>query len=363
MKGAKFMRNYRDIDSTLTMDGKSARNYFMRWATLLVALAFVVLFTGCGWGGTAESGGITVLTALPEEQSTPYLAAFKAEYPNIRLNIVRESADVLTERLLAEAEHPSADVIWGLPTSNLLLAEWYETLQPYAPAGLERVPMRFRDQAKRPHWVGMNAGMSAFCVNEAQMEKLSLPTPQSWQDLLDPVYERQIVMADPNESRNSFLTVSGILQIYGQTKGWQYLDELDSNIGQYTAQSEDSCELVAAGAYPIGISFGVMAEEASTQAVELVFPSEGSGWLLSGNALIEQKNIKPAAKTFLDWAISDAAMQQYAQNWVITAVETDEPIPSSFPSNPTEQLIESNLPWVAANRDSILSEWDNRYGS
>lgn len=337
--------------------------YFVRQAFLLVALVFLVLLTGCGLTGTAEFGGITVVTALPEEQTERYLAEFQAQYPNIQVNLVHESADVLTERLLDQAENPSADVIWGAPTSNLLLAEWYEMLQPYAPAGLERVPMRFRDRANTPHWVGINVGMSAFCVNDAQMEKLSLPTPQSWQNLLDPVYEGHLVMADPNESGNSFLTVSGILQIYGETKGWQYLDQLDSNIGRYTAQSEDSCELVASGAYPIGISFDVVVQEVGPQAVDLVFPREGSGWKMEGNALIEKEKIKPAAKTFLDWAISDAAMQQYAQNSTITAVETDQPIPSDFPSDPTEQLIENNLPWVAANRDSILSEWDDRFGS
>ena len=341
------------------------RVYYVRRALLFVALVFLVLLTGCTSVGieTADSGWITVYTALPEEQADSYLAAFNRQYPKIRINLVRDTASALTDRLFAQAESPEADVIWGVPTTNLLLAEWHEILEPYAPAGLERVPTQFRDRANPPHWVGINVGMSAFCVNRSQMRRLGLPTPQSWQDLLDPIYEGQIVMADPNDSRNSFSSVSGILQIYGQTKGWEYLDQLDSNIGQYTDSSSQSCQLAAAGDYPIGISFGIVAEEVSTQSLGLVFPSEGSGWKMEGNALVHKKQIKPAAKTFLDWAISDKAMDQYAQNWVITAVETDQPIPSAFPSEPAEQLIDNNLPWVAANRDSILSEWADRYGS
>ncbi len=330
---------------------------------LLIALLFLLALTGCGMAGTADSGSITVLTALPEEQTKPYLAAFSAEHPNIRVKLVHESAQGLTERLLDAEENQEADVIWGVPTSNLLLVEWYDIIEPYAPAGIERVPMRFRDRAETPHWVGINAGMSAFCVNSSQIELLGLPTPQSWGDLLDPVYEGHLVMADPNDSRNSFLTVSGILQLYGDTRGWQYLDQLDANIGQYTANSADSCELVARGEYPIGISYGVAAQEVASPSVELLFPSEGSAWLLAGNALIDKEQINPAAKTFLNWAISNDAMEQYAQHSVITVVETEQPIPESFPNNLDEQLIENNLPWVAANRDSILSEWDDRYGS
>ena len=203
------------MSSLRLKDDEVERADLRQLGILLIAVLFLLGLTGCGFASSPHLGSITVLTALPEEQTKPYLAAFSAGHPNIRVDLVHESAQGLTERLLAAEENPAADVIWGVPTSNLLLVEWYDIVSPYAPAGIERVPMRFRDQAETPHWVGINAGMSAFCVNPSQIERLGLPMPQSWADLLDPVYEGHLVMADPNDSRNSFLTVSGILQLYG----------------------------------------------------------------------------------------------------------------------------------------------------
>jgi iron(III) transport system substrate-binding protein len=54
----------------------------------------------------AANGEITVYTALEDEQVTEYLAVFNAEYPNITVNIVRESTGIITARLLAEKDNP-----------------------------------------------------------------------------------------------------------------------------------------------------------------------------------------------------------------------------------------------------------------
>ena len=78
-------------------------------------------------------------------------------------------------------------------------------------------------------------------------------------------------------------------------------------------------------------------------------------------ALVSKDSIKPAAETFLNWAISDGAMKLYAQERPITAVETDLPIPEGFPADPVAQLLDKDFPWIAANRERILKEWRNRY--
>ena len=44
---------------------------------------------------------------------TEYLAVFNEEYPDITVNVVRESTGIITARLLAEKDNPQADVVWG----------------------------------------------------------------------------------------------------------------------------------------------------------------------------------------------------------------------------------------------------------
>jgi iron(III) transport system substrate-binding protein len=192
---------------------------------------------------------------------------------------------------------------------------------------------------------------------------MKLPIPASLNDLLDPVYAGQLAMPNPASSGTGFLTVSAILQTMGEAEGWAYLDKLHRNIARYTHSGSKPCKLAGAGEVAIGISFayrGFMQKQKG-EPVQTVFPAEGSGWDVEANCLIKKPTIKPAAKTFLDWAISEPVMKAYAQVYPVTAYATGVPIPDGFPKDPEGQLIKNDFDWAAKNRTRILAEWTNRY--
>ena len=306
---------------------------------------------------------IVVYTALEDDQLETYLDVFAQDHPEITVELVRDSTGIVTAKLLAEKDNPQADVVWGLAATSLLVADGEGLLEPYAPEGLDRINPKFRDSADPPKWVGIDAWMSAFCVNTIEMENLGLPMPTSWEDLLKPEYAGYLVMPNPNSSGTGFLSVSSILQSRGEEEGWAYLDALHENMAQYTHSGSKPCKMAGAGEYPIGISFGYrgIIQKESGEPIETVFPAEGSGWDLEANALVKKENIKPAAKTFLDWAISDNIMKEYAQSFAIVTAETDQPIPEGFPEDPLAQLIDNDFTWAAENREAILEEWITRY--
>ena len=338
--------------------------------TFISALLLVVVIASCSGGGTNQSQGsatetITVYTALEDDQINRYLNIFNKEHPEIKVNIVRDSTGIVTAKLLAEKDNPQADVVWGTAASSLLVADQQRILEPYAPQGLEAVKSQMRDDRNPPHWVGIDAWMSAFCVNTIELAEKNLPMPQSWGDLTKPEYKGQIVMSNPASSGTGYLSVSAILQLKGEEEGWQYLDALHQNIAQYMHSGSKPCKAAGTGEYPIGISFGYRAvrQKSAGEPIEPVFPKEGSGWDIEANALIKKAEIKPAAKTFLDWAISPEIAQEYAKNFAVVSVETDLPIPEGFPADPTKQLIKNDFQWAAANRDRILEQWAKRYDS
>lgn len=347
---------------------------------LLTAFAVVVLVSSCvveadrvetstTTTSPAATGGanseITVYTALEDDQIKGYLESFQQQNPNINVNIVRDSTGIVTAKLLAEKDNPQADAIWGLAASSLLVADQQGMLEPYAPAGLEKVQPKFRDEKNPPHWVGNNAWMSAFCVNTAELANRNLPMPKSWADLTNPAFKNQVVMSNPASSGTGFLSVAGILQMMGEEAGWKYLEALHQNIAQYMHSGSRPCKAAGAGEYTVGISFDYRAvrQKNDGEPIEPVFPTEGSGWDIEANALVKKANIKPEAKTFLDWAITEEVAQKYAENFPITAVKTDVPIPAGYPADPIAQLAENDLNWAAANRDRILEEWTRRFDS
>lgn len=314
----------------------------------------------------ADSGEITVYTALEDEQVTEYLAKFNETYPDITVNVVRESTGIITARLIAEKDNPQADVVWGTAASSMMVLDDMGALRPYEPEGCDRILPQFKSDKEVPTWVGIDAWETAFTVNTEELKKLGVDEITSYEDLLDPKLKGHIVMSNPNSSGTGFLTVSAILQMNGKDSeaGWDYLDKLHENIAQYVHSGSKPAKMAASGECAVGISFGYagLSQKEDGAPVEVVFPEEGSGWDLEANALMEKDEINPAAYTFLDWAISDEAMELYKVNYPIITIETTGGY-EGYEGDPLDQLIDNDFSWAAENREDILNKWMEKYDS
>jgi iron(III) transport system substrate-binding protein len=328
-----------------------------RTTILAAAAAFL------GLAGAATAGEITVYTALEADILPVYKKSFEEKYPGTTIRWVRDSTGIITAKLLAEKNNPQADVVLGTAATSLLLLDAEGMLQPYAPEGVKKIEARFLDKNTPPAWVGTNAWAAALCVNTVEMEKRKLPIPTSWADLTKPEYKGLIVMPNPASSGTGFLDVSSWLQIFGEEKGWAYMDALDKNVATYTHSGSKPCSLAASGEYPIGISFEFRAARLINQGAPLVavIPAEGIGWDMEASAIIKGTDNEADAKKLMDWAVSDEAMKIYAKNYAILGnAAFEEPI-KNLPANLKTKLIDNKFDWAAANRAAILQEWQRRY--
>ncbi|RAT99110.1 putative 2-aminoethylphosphonate ABC transporter substrate-binding protein [Brevibacillus sp. Leaf182] len=355
----------------------------IKWNVMAATLVVTSLLAGCGapkTEGTASSSGqngseaavanasgeINVYTAIEDEQIKTYLTSFKEQYPDIKVNIVRDSTGIMTAKLIAEKDNPQADVIWGLAATSLLVMDDMQMLAPYAPKGVDRVLPEFKDKANPPKWVGMDIWETAIIVNKAEMEKRNLAIPQSYEDLVKPEYKGLIAMPHPASSGTGYLTVNALHQLYGKDKAWAYMDKLHENMMVYTHSGSKPAKMASAGEAPIGISYGYsgIQEQKKGAPVEVVFPKEGSGWDMEASALVMKKDIKPEAKLFLDWAISDEPMKEYNKNYAILSIKQEgSQIPEGYKQDPVSQLTKLDLYQAARDRESILKEWEQKYGS
>jgi iron(III) transport system substrate-binding protein len=331
-----------------------------RRLTWLGALVAVILLAV-----PAAAEEILVYTALEDDQIPRYLESFKKQHPDITVKIVRDSTGIVTAKLLAEKANPHADLIWGLAATSLLILDQEGVLAPYAPKRVELVAPQFKDARNPPTWVGIDAWMTGFCVNTVESKAKNLPIPTSFADLIKPNYKGHLVMPNPASSGTGYLTVSAVLQLMGEDKGWEYLDKLHGNMAIYTHSGSKPCKQAAAGEFPIGISFGYrgIEEKKKGAPIETIFPKEGSGWDLEANALVKKGQIKPGAKTFLDWTLSEPVMREYNKSYAVVSIPTGMGVPEGFPKEPLKQMIKNDFNWAAKNRARILEEWNKRYGT
>ena len=312
------------------------------------------------------AGDLLVYTALEDDEVAIYLPAFKKAHPDINITLYRDSTGIVTAKLLAEKDNIQADVVWGTAATSLLICNDLGMLVGYNPKGVEKVRKGMKDGRDDPvRWVGIKAYVTGIVGNTIEMKAKGLVMPQSYADLIKPMYKGHLVMPNPASSGTGFLTVSAILQLMGQDKGWDYLDQLHENIAMYTHSGSKPAKMAGKGEFPIGMSFAYRGfkQRAKGEPVEIAFPKEGSGYEVEANALMKKPRIKKEAKIFLDWAISDEAMAMYAKVYPIVATDIKVDAPEGWPSDPMSVLIDNDLQWAAQSRKSILKEWIKRYDS
>ncbi len=314
---------------------------------------------------TQAATDLTVYTAVEAEDLKKYAERFNQDHPDINIKWVRDSTGIVTAKLLAEKDNPQADVIWGLAATSLLLMKGEGMLEPYAPAGLDKLDPKFRDKDDPPTWTGMDAWVAAICVNTVEAENNNLPMPTSWADLTKPEYKGHVAMPNPNSSGTGFLDVSSWLQMMGEEAGWQFMDALHENIDHYTHSGSKPCKQAAAGEVAIGISFAFRGAKSKAQGapLEIIIPSEGIGWDMEATAIVKGTDNLEAAKTLVDWSVTEKANEMYNEGYAVVAIPGIAKPVEHFPEGINEAMIDNDFEWAAQNRKDILAEWQKRYDS
>lgn len=334
----------------------------------MAALGSIAALTFAGQPAAAEDVVVKVYTAIEEEQMPLYKDAFEAANPGIKIEWQRDSTGVVTARLLAEKDNRQADVVWGLAASSLMVLDSEGMLEGYKPAGYDEIKDDFKDRrTDAPTWVGMDAWASAICFNTVEAEKLGLPKPATWKDLLNPVYANHIIMPNPGSSGTGFLSVAAWLQVFDEKGGWEYMDGLHANINSYTHSGSKPCKAVGAGEFPIGISFSYPGVKLINDGapLEVILPTEGLGWEMEATAIMKGTDKLDAAKKVADFAASVDANKLYNDSYqVLARKDVTATLPANYPANEQELMLSpNNFEWAAKNREAILTEWQKRYGS
>jgi iron(III) transport system substrate-binding protein len=332
---------------------------FRRFTPLVLAAAFAA------GTASAQKTELLVYTALETDQLKAYTESFVKHNPNIELKFVRDSTGVITAKLLAEKANPQADAILGVAASSMEIFKAEGMLAPYSPVGFATLNRKFSEAGNPPAWVGQDVFAAVVCYNTVEGAKKGIPKPETWADLIKPVYKGQVVMPNPASSGTGFFDVSAWLQTMGEAGGWKYMDALHENIAQYTHSGSKPCRQSGAGEFVVGISFDFRGNDVKQKGapVELVFPKEGLGWDLEAAGIVRTTKKMDAAKKLMDWVATKEANEAFAKNFAIVAHPEVKPVLEFVPTDLESRLIKNDFAYAAKNRDKILAEWQRRYAA
>ena len=151
--------------------------------------------------------------------------------------------------------------------------------------------------------------------------------------------------------------------MWGPEKAWAFMDQLDKNIASYSHSGSKPCEQAASGEYVVGISLPLRAATLKSMGapIDIIIPEEGIGWEMQAVAIMKTTKNPEDAKTFVDWAVSEAAMDAYAKRAEVVAFPGKSQSATNLPPELASRMIKNDFATAAQNLPLIIAEWRKRY--
>jgi len=330
---------------------------------IIAAMVVAPVFAGGSQEPVGEKSYKTLhmYTALDTEEAQYYIDAFQKE-TGIKVEFVRMSAGEVLARIEAEKANPQGSVWFGGSNTSHINAASKNLLTPYIPKIDFELPSNFH--AADNSWNGFYTGAIGFVSNKDFLAKNGLEAPQSWEDLLNPVYKTQIEMAYPYTSGTAYTTWATRIQMLGLDKALDWWEKFDVNIHQYTKSG--SASIARAGlaecAVGIGFSHDIMAKGiAKGYPVVLSFPKEGTGYEVGAVSMINGAKETEEAAMFIDWCFTVDAQNMFKKYYRLPVNPAAEIAEGAIKLSDIE-LIDYDAISHGMNKEANVKAWRDRLG-
>lgn len=313
----------------------------------------------------AQERKVIIYAALDEKTAKELAAAFKKETgidAEVALQI--EQAGTVSGRIKTEAPNARADVFIG-GNSNFhteLVGGGY--LEKYTSPVIRQAGIDPRFMDPDGYWTGWYLGALCLLYNEKryaqEVRPKGIPSPSTWDDLLNPVYKGQVIASNPLTTGGAYLMICAqIFRLGSEEAGFDYIRKLHPNVAQYTKGANGSIPLVSQGEAIVGFAWGHDTLKQKVQGnlpIAVVFPKD-TGFEIGAASIIKGAPHLESAKKFIDFLLTPTAGKINAQNGYRYPVRKGVDLPAGVPAFESLQLAPWDLKKAAENVDRWKKRW------
>ena len=286
-------------------------------------------------------------------------AAFDAftEKTGIKVEYVEISTGKALAQLQAENGNTTADIWFGGGVDSYISATDLGYLEQYVSPEAEAINPAYSDADG--YWTGLALVPAGFLVNNDVLAEKNLEAPKTWEDLADPKYKGEIIMASPAISGTQYAILNGTIQAYGEEKGWEVWKGINENVDFYAQGGGEPGPKCAAGEFGIAVlamTGGTFAMEAE-YPVTAVYPEDMIPWTPAPIAIFKNSQNKDAAKVFVDYFLSKEGQEALREADARIMARGEVAIPEAIGTVDTEKLIDQDVLLFGSQREALLEKW------
>ncbi|MBI2562601.1 MAG: extracellular solute-binding protein [candidate division NC10 bacterium] len=241
----------------------------------------------------------------------------------VKTNALAAGTPVAYGRIVEWKGKPEVDIFWGgesalfddLAEKKLMakLELSKEAWDAIPPTIGKPKPIFLKDP--KGFWVGTALEPYGLVYHPRLFQRLGIPEPKDWDDLLNPKLKGNVAQCAPTRSSSSHATYEVILQQSGDEKGWEWLKRLAANSGIFTARSRDVPSVVAKGEFAAGFAVpSYMAFEERLAGFDIKFVAPKTAWITPEpmGILAGAKHPK-AARAFVEFLLTERGQRVFME--------------------------------------------------
>lgn len=230
----------------------------MKRATFAVGFPLLMLALGCRQsqspnvsGGQAGDRTVVVYSSADKEFAELIFRAYeqKTGVKVLPLYDTEETKTAgLTARLVAEKDHPKADVFWSSDTSRAVALVEQGVATSYVPPEAAAISPRYKSSTGL--WTGFAARIRVFLYNTDQVT--ASEAPRSILDMVKPKWKGRFAIANPHFGTTSFHAAALFVKL-GDERATEFFQRLKANGAVIAAGNSDVKDRVSDGRVAVGV--------------------------------------------------------------------------------------------------------------
>ena len=279
------------------------------------------------------AGKLVLYTSQPNEDAQQTVDAFKAKYPAVEVEWVRDGTTQVMAKLRAEIEAgaPKPDLLLIADTVTMESLKQEGRLMKHEGADVSAYDPAIMDKDK--------TYFSTKLITTGIMYNTNAPVkPTSYKDLLKAEVKDKLAMPSPLTSGAA--TIHMVAVTNNPDLGWAYYETLAEQGANPQGGNGGVYKAIAGGEKLYGFMVDYMPIRGKAQGapVEFVFPEEGVSAVTEPVAILSTAQNPTAAKAFVDFLISKDGQELASKQGYLPAHPGVTP-PAGFPARDTIKLL------------------------
>lgn len=302
------------------------------------------------------SGKVMMYSSMQEDQLVAIKEGFEKKYPGVTMEYYFAGTSKVVTKISTEAQagHVDADVIWVGDAATYVSFKESDILQKYSSpeaANLDPAYVDADGYYTAARLVGV--GIAYNTVNVTPEE-----APKSWDDLLDPKWNDQIVMSDPGTAGTTKYWMNAMM--CSDKYGVDYMQKLHDNGCYLESGTTATHNQLAASAYKVGVCLDYVTANlvAEGSPIAFLYP-EDTVSIASPIGLVKDCNNEENGKLLYDYILSKEGQEILVAN---NLVSVREDVEQAVDLTAIPSLLDSDFAKLASDSDANLDAFNKIFG-